>query len=284
MHRRQRMQRISCLVSSCTDCVLARPLAAPLRPSLASHRRLPLTSPSLVCFSASPSAAAPVGNGGITDKYTWTQTLAETTVSVALPAGTTAKMLNVTIEPDSLHVSLKGGDKTVYLSGAPDEKIDSDNATWTLETDGKGGKLLDLFLPKLNKMSWWKCVVKGDPCINTKKIVPENSKLEDLDGDTRSTVEKMMVTNNNSDSNGLTATETAARQHSSWRSQGAVLLFWLRASSFCVATVCSLVCACLLLLRFVLLVCPSPSLCPLRPPSDSSISVRSSWASRRATK
>jgi len=70
--------------------------------------------------------------------------------------------------------------------------LDSGNATWTLESAKDGGKVLELFLPKANKMSWWKCVVKGDPAINTKKIVPENSKLEDLDGDTRSTVEKMM--------------------------------------------------------------------------------------------
>jgi hypothetical protein len=139
---------------------------------------------------------APVGNGGTTAKYSWTQTLAEVSVVIPLPAGTGSKQLSVVIEPTKLHVGLKGaaaGSEGVFVSGAPDERIDSSDATWTLETDSKtGGKVLELFLPKSNKMSWWKCVVKGDPSINTKKIVPENSKLEDLDGDTRSTVEKMM--------------------------------------------------------------------------------------------
>lgn len=45
---------------------------------------------------------------------------------------------------------------------------------------------------QVNTMSWWRSILKGDQEIDTQKVEPENSKLGDLDGDTRQTVEKMM--------------------------------------------------------------------------------------------
>lgn len=88
-----------------------------------------------------------------------------------------------------LKLGLKG--QTPILQGEFCEKIKTEDTLWTIENI-EGRKILQLNIEKFDKMKWWDCPVKGEPKINTKKIDPENSKLSDLDGETRQTVEKMM--------------------------------------------------------------------------------------------
>jgi CS domain len=78
---------------------------------------------------------------------------------------------------------------TLRMQGDLHKSVIVEDSFWTLED----GKELSIALQKDNKMEWWKCVIEGDAEIDTTKVQPENSKLDDLDADTRKTVEKMMV-------------------------------------------------------------------------------------------
>lgn len=72
--------------------------------------------------------------------------------------------------------------------------IHPDESTWTLTTtSSSAGKEISLHIDKSNKQNWWPSVVTTAPYkIDPTLIQPENSKLGDLDGETRGMVEKMM--------------------------------------------------------------------------------------------
>uniref|UniRef100_A0A7R9U6G5 Nuclear migration protein nudC n=1 Tax=Pinguiococcus pyrenoidosus TaxID=172671 RepID=A0A7R9U6G5_9STRA len=131
----------------------------------------------------------PPGNGGSTDAYVWTQQLQDLMVMVEVPPNTRGRDLSVVIQARKLRVGLKG--QPPLVDGELHKKVIVDDSFWTLETED-GKKVVNVALQKENRMEWWKCVIKGDPEIDTRKVQPENSKLSDLDGETRQTVEKMM--------------------------------------------------------------------------------------------
>ena len=133
----------------------------------------------------------PVHNGAVHDRYRWTQSLQDLALHVPVPSGTKAKQLVITIKKSSLLVKVAGSE--AVLDGELFQTVKCEDCFWSIEDDPKaGGRLISITLTKSNQMEWWKCVVKGEPEINTQKVEPENSKLSDLDGDTRQTVEKMM--------------------------------------------------------------------------------------------
>eukprot|EP00894_Picocystis_sp_ML_P003978 jgi/Pico_ML_1/54495/g4833.t1 len=126
------------------------------------------------------------GNGLDMDKYSWNQTLADCTVLIPVPKGTKSKLVDVVIKRNYLKAGLKGEDPV--LEGELKHAVIVDDSYWSLVD----GEAIEVFLQKQDKMKWWECIVDGEPEINLKKVEPENSKLTDLDGETRATVEKMM--------------------------------------------------------------------------------------------
>ncbi|KAG8906105.1 hypothetical protein FRB99_007566 [Tulasnella sp. 403] len=121
--------------------------------------------------------------------YKWKQELGEVDIYVPVPKGTRARDLDIKIMKKKLSAGLKGKEK--ILEGDLCREIKVEESTWTVQDQSE----IHIHLEKINKQEWWENVLTHHPKVDVTKIVPENSKLSDLDGETRGMVEKMMFDN-----------------------------------------------------------------------------------------
>ncbi|XP_073292915.1 protein BOBBER 1-like [Primulina huaijiensis] len=132
------------------------------------------------------SRAPNKGNGLDMEKYSWGQSLQEVNITVPVPSGTKSRFITCEIKKQYIKVGLKG--QPPVIEGDLFHPVKVEDCFWSLEDQ----KSISILLTKQNQMEWWKYLVKGEPEVDTQKVEPENSKLSDLDPETRSTVEKMM--------------------------------------------------------------------------------------------
>jgi N-terminal conserved domain of Nudc./CS domain len=131
----------------------------------------------------------PINNGGITERYIWTQSLREVTMNIFIPDNVPSRNIKVNVTVSNLQINVSG---KPHVEGEFYDKIKPDDHVWTIDkVDGR--RCIVLTFDKFEGQSWWKSALKGDPEINTKKVEPENSQLSDLDAETRPVVEKMMI-------------------------------------------------------------------------------------------
>ena len=121
----------------------------------------------------------------------WHQTLEEVTVFFPLPPGTKANQLDVKLGIHDFKIKMKNQGGETLIEGKWCKKINSGESIWSIERDGDKATM-NITIVKFEDKNWWNCLLAGDIEIDTQKVEPENSKLSDLDGETRSTVEKMM--------------------------------------------------------------------------------------------
>ncbi len=108
----------------------------------------------------------PRGNGGVTNRYWWTQSIFHAELNVVLAEGTRAKDLKVVITGSSIELSVRG---VVAMCGKLYAPVKRDaSLLWNLE-DEDDYVTFQLHASKVTE-SWWKSFMQGDPEIDETKV------------------------------------------------------------------------------------------------------------------
>jgi hypothetical protein len=144
-----------------------------------------------VAYNEQNGLQIPVGNGGSTPRYKWTQTLEEISVLIGIPKSLHGKDLNVSITCSKLSVKSKRpllpGQTAphVFVEGDLVENVRADESTWTVE-----GGVMIVTLDKLKKQ-FWSTVIAGDEKIDT-EFVDSRRHISDYDDATQAQLRKII--------------------------------------------------------------------------------------------
>ena len=132
----------------------------------------------------------PVGNGGSTKRYTWTQTIQECTVLIGVPKVLRGKDLDVKITSQTLTVKSKlplsgETEPRTFVEGPLVDKIRPDDSSWTVE-----GGVVIVTLEK-SKPTFWKTVLEGDEEIDT-ELVDNRRHIDEYDDATQAKIRKII--------------------------------------------------------------------------------------------
>jgi len=130
-------------------------------------------------------------NGAVTDEYRWSQSLNEVTLEIVVGCSKSnpvkSSELDVSVKRKELCVKCRG---RVVLEGDWHMDVEPVESLWNLEERER----LVLSLEKVKK-TWWECVFRGGPKIDTTKV-ESVKRIEDYDEGTQGTIRKIVFDQN----------------------------------------------------------------------------------------
>ena len=150
----------------------------------------------------------PIGNGGSTPRYKWTQTIDETTVLIGIPESFRGRDYDVSMTASKLSVKAKkclpGEDTPItFVEGTLVDKIRVDESTWSVE-----GGVMIVTLDKKEK-KFWRTVYTEDIekyAIDT-ELVDSRRRIDEYDDATQAQYRKCIFDQNQYHLDGPTSDE-----------------------------------------------------------------------------
>ena len=127
-------------------------------------------------------------NGSIHENYFWNQNLREIYLYIPVEKSVNSKQVTINLTSSNIIVLIND---IIKIEGIFPEMIKLNDSTQSIEEENKE-KVIVVYIAKKNCREYWNCMFKGETTIDTTKLEAEKGKLEDLDNDSRKTIEKLM--------------------------------------------------------------------------------------------